>query len=602
MSLAKELLNRSLVESTGEPIALAGLARAGEDSSTIMFSPGRSGRQWTSIPVEVIEKIKPIERDEDFSHAESYVSLTLKKESNPIAKALASLVLHEEVGPVASTLARLLQRPQRRTLAAQGLRAARAQLTSAALQINVAILEEVNVNRSSRTFDPVGELSVDISPANPQNIAGLTHDRSNGSVLQLFYSFDRGNSWSRTLIVGPNGQHGDPTVRFSATGTLFVCFMAETAGNTSLVVCRSLDGGVSFRDCRVVDTQNNIDSSPGIDKPSITTGIDPTTGRQAVYVAYNTLRPGPFGIGVNKDVVVAGSNDVDGPSASFAFTTPLRISDGGIFIPDGQGGWPSPAVGPNGELYVSWKHNGYLSSSIMINSASNGLWGSSFGADKEVLTLSSNYYKLRTEAQPHRGIDNGPQLAIDRSGGPNHGALYIVYVDHSWIDHFHYDYQAGPPTEESWVGPPEVRIASSRDGGFNWGNYPVTAPVELSYSGNDYFEDITTGKDWTEFLPALAVDPFTGTINVAFYSTEGLPADQSNYWLVSIFPTGSNAKTMFTSSPSDAGRQNDGLDFGDYAGVAAFAGIVVGFWADNRIDPSGNFASTLSAYAGLVQV
>src|SRR5262249_11696783 len=145
---------------------------------------------------------------------------------------------------------------------------------------------------------------VAINPTNPLQVVGFTNSVVGGTndSMSVFWSADGGATWTsgagpnRTLInensdgLGP-GQRFDPTLKFDADGHLFIAYGFNDGRATSLVTARSDDGGRSFKNFLVVDCLPNFDSVLGVDKPFLTTGLDPTTGRQAVYIAYTCNFP-----------------------------------------------------------------------------------------------------------------------------------------------------------------------------------------------------------------------------------------------------------------------------------------------------------------------
>src|SRR5438132_13683903 len=78
----------------------------------------------------------------------------------------------------------------------------------------------------------------------------------------------------------------DPTLKFDANGNLFIAYGVDDHTNTCLWVARSVDGGEHFAHAVLVDSHANHFGIPGVDKWVLTTGLDPSTGNQAVYVAY----------------------------------------------------------------------------------------------------------------------------------------------------------------------------------------------------------------------------------------------------------------------------------------------------------------------------
>jgi hypothetical protein len=434
------------------------------------------------------------------------------------------------------------------------------------------------------------EMSIDIDPTHPLNIAGFTHDIANQNQIQLFYTKDGGVTWKRTLIDdGTNGINDgcgraisrfDPTIKFDANGNLFVAygvFLAQSStrpAHTNLVVARSSDGGATFDRFRVVESRNNADDGnlEGVDKWSLATGLDPTTGHQAVYVAYTRNVDGI--LFVEQTIVVAGSNEVDG-GVGMTFTDPVAVSDGGVFRSN-AGLFAYPAVGPNGELYVSWHHNGVFTDSIQFDRDLDGLWGtaSHFGDDIAVRDLNEGMYKYKLLAQPNRGIDNGPVLEVDRSGGPFNGRIYIAYTDLPGGNII--DYRATT-----------IYLVWSDTRGAYW-----TSPKSVSAS------DV----QGSSFLPALAVDQTTGSVNVDYYTTEGdwdTGNDDVNVKLAGSLDGGATFSYVTLSSATSrakAATRSGGNDFGDYMGLAAHDGIVQALWSDNRGLKADLDAWTATAY------
>ncbi len=128
------------------------------------------------------------------------------------------------------------------------------------------------------------------------------------------------------------------------------------------------------------------------DKWFIKAGVDPSTGNSAVYVAYTCLIGGAH-------IVVLGSNN-----GGVSYTTPLTIGTAAAFDL-----YASPAVGPDGELYVSWFDAAatFNTNKIWFNRDLDGLWATThtFGTDSSIRNLvNGSLFKYLVPAQPERGI------------------------------------------------------------------------------------------------------------------------------------------------------------------------------------------------------
>ena len=93
----------------------------------------------------------------------------------------------------------------------------------------------------------------------------------------------------------------------------------------------------------------------------------------------------------------------------------------------GEGGsFADPAVGPNGEVYVSWSRN----DRILLDRSMDG--GENFGNDELIATSAVGTSDLDPiTAQPDRGILSGPVLDVDQSQGSYKGRLYLIYTDYA---------------------------------------------------------------------------------------------------------------------------------------------------------------------------
>ena len=235
-------------------------------------------------------------------------------------------------------------------------------------------------------------LAVDVNPANPLNVVGVSHNVGNKTSLDVLTSFDGGATWSTTTIdasvdgLSTWGKRFDVAAAFDADGNLFVAYGVNEGpgGSTSVVVARSQDGGQSINQVSIVDVQRNLyegkESRPGAEGFRLATGVDPLSERQAVYVAYTqNVIEAHYGYDkvnyqtqghsyelqseyeknyayhpVDERIVVAGSNN-----AGAGWTNPKVVNDGSKTGTDSDNGFADIAVGPEGELYVTWLDQGY---------------------------------------------------------------------------------------------------------------------------------------------------------------------------------------------------------------------------------------------------
>jgi hypothetical protein len=184
--------------------------------------------------------------------------------------------------------------------------------------------------------------------------------------------------------------------------------------------------------------------------------------------------------------------------------------------------------------------------------------------------------------QPDRSVDAEPGLAWDRTNGPHHGRVYLVYT----LEH---------PNESNNV---DIYARFSDDDGATW-----NSPVRVN-------DDNTKNS---QFLPKIALDPTSGNLAVVWYDsrndlgaggpgdTDGVPNDDAQFW--GAFST-DGGRTFTTNSQISAGTSNshdsgNGIDYGDYTGLSFYGGSAHPAWADNsnstgttRMGPCTSWTST----------
>jgi hypothetical protein len=220
-----------------------------------------------------------------------------------------------------------------------------------------------NINVSNDSAAQQSEMSLDINPTNPLNVTGFSHRIGSLNEIDVFVSYDGGDTWSTTQIddgstgisdgLGP-GLRFDPSIAFDDDGNLYVAYGHDDGDRTQLVVARSFDGGTTFAQFSIVDAQANLPKKdggtlPGLDKWHLATGLDPSTGNQAVYVAYTENATEGILHKLDQRIKVAGSND-----GGLTFPERRIVNDGSLDGAQNFNLFADPAVGPNGELYVSW--------------------------------------------------------------------------------------------------------------------------------------------------------------------------------------------------------------------------------------------------------
>ena len=415
----------------------------------------------------------------------------------------------------------------------------------------------------SNECGPQSETFITLDTRNPKNLAAGSNE-----IFRLpmrgYYSTNSGKSWGAVDLPLPPTQGtnsinfgSDPSLSFDTQGNLFYGYIVVFFGNGSgvngsqMAVARSTDGGKTYPTVTFFSYEGG--SNHFNDKPMITADQNLTSPyRDNVYIAWDAAAGGSIGGGVR----FATSRD---NGASF---TTVRIDD-----PKGPGHsiGASPAIGPEGEVYVAW--NDYAANAIVFNSSFDG--GTTFGTPITIAakTLPFDY---PVPAESFRGALVYPALGVDRSGGSHHGRLYAAWMDLT----------AAKTTD--------IFLSYSDDHGATWSSpHPVT-------------DQLSTKVD--RFNHWLSVDPVTGYVTISFYDTRndrtGFRYMTDTYLAVSKDGGQSwNAPDIRVSNVSsnehDCGGIypcsgiNYGNQQGDYEGVVSYNGVAYPIWTDSRrqLDP-----------------
>lgn len=383
--------------------------------------------------------------------------------------------------------------------------------------------------------------------------------------MRGYFSTDGGASWGGVdlPLPPPKSKSGlnfgsDPTLAFDSSNNLFYGYIVVHfgAGNgingTEMAVARSVDGGKTYPNVTFFDFENGANHFN--DKPMITADANAISPfRDNVYIAWDAASGGSVGGGVR---IARSTNH----GASFST---VRIDD-----PNGPGQsiGASPAVGPNGEVYVAW--NDYKANAIVFNRSFDG--GQTWGVPSTISTKVVPF-AVSVPAESFRGALVYPSLDVDRSSGSHRGRIYC-----SWMD-----LKATQVTD--------IFLSYSDNAGVTW-----SAPARV---GDQLATPVDRFNHW------MSVDSSTGDVNVAFYDTRNDTSGfryQTDYYLARsvdggvTFP-GADVRVSNTSSNEHDCEGvfpcqgiNYGNQQGDYEGLVSFGGTAYPIWTDSRrqLDPA----------------
>jgi hypothetical protein len=423
----------------------------------------------------------------------------------------------------------------------------------------------VNVDVSQRHLNE-SEETIAVNPTNPNNIvvvSNIGHGEA-GLTAGMFegVSFDGGLTWTRKLIAtGAGDPLGDaccdPSLSFDEYGNLFLTYLYET--ENVVPVALSTDGGLSF------SVVANIAAPPGgtptksarddrglfrfVDQPTITTGAG------EVWVIFNAGGP-MYATGA----AVTGLGVVGSFFAGEVVPGTNNCTYGDV------------AIGPSGQVMqvCSLTESGQGGGKLFVNVDRDGLGPAGFG--DRVLAAATHVGGFDfIPPQPDRSVDAEPGLAWDRSDGAHNGRVYLVYT----------------LEQKNESDNTDIYVRFSDDGGMTWS------------SGVRVNDDSTVNS---QFLPKIALDPTSGKLAVVWYDarndlgtggpgdTDGIPNTDAQFW--GSFSTNGGASfgpnVQISAGTSNAPDSGNGIDYGDYTGLAFYGGIAHPAWADNSNSTGNN--------------
>ena len=423
---------------------------------------------------------------------------------------------------------------------------------------SAALTVGTNVNITAWTNNQA-ETTIAVNPANPQNLfAGVNGGYVYVSRLPLpsmfFYSTNGGVSWKASDVSALPASCCDQSASWDNFGNLFLTYLAISG---PVVVALSTNGGASF-------TLLYETADVG-DQPTIVIGPGGAYAPGSVWITYAS------GSGL-----VAQGAAVNGFGSVGSFGT-AQATVGA------SGSYGDITIGPNGQVLLAYQSN--LASvgpdTISVNLDPDGLGPAGFNP-AIAATATQVGGLLPIPAQPRRTIDAEAGLAWDRSGGPHHGRIYLVYTDR-------------PNTTSNDT---DIYLRYSDDAGASW-----SPPLRVN--------DDTVGNGKSQFLPRLALDQSTGNIAVSFYDCRNsAPNSTAEYWATASVDGGlsflPNVKVSGgVSSANVVAVSTYGFDFGDYTGLTFYGGIFYPCWGDNSNSTGNNpegTHTTLEAYTAAVIV
>ncbi len=378
-----------------------------------------------------------------------------------------------------------------------------------------------NVLISTSSFP--NEPSIMVNPHNTSQMVAASN------ISNYYLSADAGQTWTEGHISSSYGVWGDPCILADTTGAFYFLHLSNAPqGNwIDRIVCQKMEVfGGAWSDGSFM----GLNGSKEQDKEWAV--VNPFNN--AIYATWTQFDS--YGSSNPADSsIIRFSKSTDGGQTWSAAVRINRVA-GDCVDEDNTVEGAVPAVGPNGEIYVSWMGPEGL---VFDRSTDEGqTW---LAQDIFVSDVPGGW----DFAVPGISRCNGfPVTLCDLSGGPNHGTIYI-----NWSD------------QRNGSNDTDVWLKKSTDGGNTW-----SPAIRVN--------DDAPGKH--QFFSWMAIDQVTGWLWCIFY-------DRRNH--------GNNLTDVYLARSTDGGQTftnvkisespflpTSDIFFGDYNNIAAHNNIIRPIW------------------------
>ena len=390
---------------------------------------------------------------------------------------------------------------------------------------------------------------------------------TSGSGLVHMWSTDGGATWNLGYVA--TGSNGLPLACCDASltsdefGNIFMVYLSNS--NLSSVVAISTDGGVTFQNLHtVLAGPGRASSAPnraGIGRTSSTDQPTITAGHGEVWVSteHNSLMNA-----AGAPVTGLGQVGTWTPLEAAPNTNCSSCDYGDI------------AIGPSGEVMMAYQtpSGGQNGSQIYTALDPDGVGPAGFNTPTLAAKTNVGGFDY-IPAQSGRSVDAEVGLMWDRSRAHR---LYLMWTSET-------------PNESNNM---DIMLKHSDDSGATW-----SSPIKLN-------KDTTTNS---QFNPKMALDQTTGFLAFTWYDcrndngqgapddTNGVANDDAELYFAISTDQGMSIRgnRKISQAASNAADAHNGIDYGDYEGLAYAGGNIYPAWADNSNTADGNPNGTLHA-------
>ncbi|MCA1763189.1 MAG: glycoside hydrolase [Flavobacteriales bacterium] len=373
----------------------------------------------------------------------------------------------------------------------------------------------------------------------------LNQQLAAANIASVYTSQNGGVSWKTGLQTSTYGVWGDPVVAVDTAGAFYHFHLSRPEEDGSWIdriVCqKSTDRGNTFNN----GTFTGLNGGKAQDKHWV--AIDRNTN--TLYLTWTQFDKYDSEDPEDRSNILFSKSEDGGET----WSEPVKINSvsGDCLDDDNTVEGAVPAIGPSGEIYVSWA--GPLG--IVFNKSEDG--GETW-LEKEI-EIDEMPGGWSIDIPGILRANGMPVTKCDISGGDNHGTIYV-----NWAD------------QRNGIDDTDIWLAKSTDSGESW-----SEPIRVN-------QDTVQNQ---QFFTWMDIDQTNGNLYFVYHDRRNHD-DISTDVFLAVSTDGGNTFTETMLSDS-AFIPNDKVFFGDYNNIAAHNGVVRPVWT--RLD-----GKDLSVYTALV--
>jgi hypothetical protein len=418
----------------------------------------------------------------------------------------------------------------------------------------------------SRKSGNESETSVAIQQTNTNHVV-VTSNLATASALFHMWTTDGGTTWSTgNLATGSDGLPAaccDSSLTSDEFGNVFMVYLSNSTFAPE--VAMSTDGGARFSLIHTARAPAGLSFAPPKGRTTRTTNTDQptiTAGEGEVWIT----------VTLSNGLASAAGAPVTGLGAVGTWTALERAPNTNCSGCD----YGDIAIGPAGQVMIAYQtpSGGQGPANIYTALDPDGLGPAGFNTPSLLAQTNVGGFDF-IPAQSTRSIDAEVGLAWDHSRSHR---LYTIWTSET-------------PNESNNT---DIMFKYSDDSGATW-----STPTKVN-------QDTTTNS---QFNPKLALDQATGFLAITWYDcsldqgaggigdTNGVVNDDAMLWVALSANGGASVRTKrISAKASNDNDANNGIDYGDYEGLAYFSGYIYPAWADNSNTAGTNPNGTLHQF------